>query len=144
MSKYILFVMHNADSKIDEEMKAGPDPKLVAKMTRFNEELAKSGCLRDANGLAPPSLGTRVTFPDGKAKITDGPFTEAKELVGGYWVLECKTREEAVDWAARAPMPAGSIIEVRKIMDLEDHTPAVQKAAKSDIVRDAIEKNQRS
>jgi hypothetical protein len=147
MSRYILFVMHNAQSDIDAQMQAGPDPKVVAKMTRFNEELAKSGALKDANGLAPPSMGARVTFPGGdKVKVTDGPFTEAKELVGGYWILECASRDEAVEWARKAPMPEGSIIEVRKIMDMEDHKPAVQKAAKSDIVRDAIEqaeKNQR-
>ena len=143
MSRYVLFVVHGTDADTEAKLNAGPDPALVAQMTRFNEELAKSGCLRDAAGLAPPSLSARVTFQASKVKVTDGPFTEAKELVGGFWVLECATREEAVEWARKAPMPDGSIIEVRKIMDMEDHEPAVQKAAKSDVVRDAIEKNQR-
>lgn len=143
MSRYVLFVVHGTDAETQAQINAGPDPALVAKMTRFNEELAKSGALKDAAGLAPPSASARVTFQGNKPKVVDGPFTEAKELVGGFWVVECATRDEAVEWARKAPMPDGSVIEVRKIMDMEDHKPAVQKAARSDIVREAIEKNQR-
>jgi hypothetical protein len=139
MSRFILFVYPDANANLD----AGPDPEVVAKMTAFNVELAKAGVLLALDGLSPPSMATRVSFSGDKPKITDGPFTEAKELVGGYWVLQCKTRDEAIEWARRAPMPKNSIIEVRKIMDLEDHSPEVQKAAKSDVVREVVEKNQR-
>jgi hypothetical protein len=139
MSRFILFVYPDKNANLD----AGPTPDVVEKMTRFNEELAKAGVLLALDGLSAPSQAARVSFNGDKPKVMDGPFAEAKELVGGYWVLQCKTREEAIAWAQRAPMPNNSIIEVRKIMDLEDHSPAVQKAAKSDLVREVVEKNQR-
>lgn len=142
MSRFMLFV-YNDPNIPSETFDQGPPAELVAKMTRFNEELAKAGVLLALDGLTPPSKAARVHFPSGgKPKVTDGPFAEAKELVGGYWTLQCKSRAEAIEWASRAPMPPGSTIEVRQIMDIEDHTPAVQKAAKSDIVQAVVEKNQ--
>ena len=81
------------------------------------------------DGLHPGSDGVRVSFPGGKATTTDGPFTEAKEVVGGYWLIDVKSKAEAVEWAKRAPCADGPVIEVRQIMEIEDFPPEVQKAA---------------
>ena len=81
-----------------------PDTKIIEAMTKYNEELAKSGVLLALEGLHPPSMGVRVSFPaGGKPKVTDGPFAEAKEVVGGYWMIQVRSKEEAVEWAKRAP-----------------------------------------
>ena len=106
-----------------------PPADLVAKMTKFNESLTKAGVLLGVDGLHPPARGARVKFVGGKPKVTDGPFTESKELVGGYWVIEVKSKEEAVEWAKRAPMLDGDIIEVRQVQEIEDFPPDVRKAA---------------
>src|SRR6266581_503038 len=82
------------------------------------------------DGLHPPAKGARVRFSGGKPKVTDGPFTEAKELLGGYWMIQVKSKEEAVEWAKRAPMQDGDIIEVRQVQELSDFPPDVQKAAR--------------
>ncbi|HJT23431.1 MAG TPA: YciI family protein [bacterium] len=107
-----------------------PDPKLVEKMMKYNESLQKAGIVLDMNGLHPPSTATRVSFSGGKPKLIDGPFAEAKETVGGYWIIQVKSKAEAVEWASRAPMLDGDMIEVRKIQEMEDFTPEVQAAAK--------------
>lgn len=106
-----------------------PDPKLVEAMTRYNESLAKAGVLLALDGLHPPSSGARVTFSGGKPKVTDGPFAEAKEVLGGYWMIQVKSREEAIEWARRAPMLDGDKIEVRQVQEMSDFPPEVQKAA---------------
>jgi hypothetical protein len=106
-----------------------PDAKLIERMTRYNESLTKAGVLIALDGLHPPSTGARVTFSGGKAKVVDGPFTEAKEVVGGYWVIQVKSQEEALEWAKRAPMLDGDAIEVRQVQELSDFPPEVQKAA---------------
>jgi len=106
-----------------------PDAKLVEKMTRFNESLKKAGVVLALDGLHPPSAGTRIAFSGGKAKATDGPFAEAKEVVGGYWMIQVKSKEEAIEWAKRAPMLDGDIIEVRQVQEIEDFPPDVRKAA---------------
>jgi hypothetical protein len=106
-----------------------PDAKLVERMTKYNESLTRAGVLLGLDGLHPPSMGARVSFAGGKAKVVDGPFTEAKEVVGGYWMIQVKTREEALEWAKRAPMPDGDTIEVRQVQELSDFPPEVQKAA---------------
>jgi len=114
--------------------KAGPDfappAELVAKMTKYNESLTKAGVLLGLDGLQPPAKGARVSFAGGKAaKVTDGPFTEAKEVLGGYWMIQVKSRAEAIEWAKRAPMLDGDIIEVRQVQEISDFPPDVQKAA---------------
>ena len=81
------------------------------------------------DGLHPGTDGVRVSFPGGKATATDGPFAEAKEVVGGYWLIDVKSKEEAVEWAKRAPCADGPVIEVRQILEIEDFPPEVQKAA---------------
>ena len=106
-----------------------PDAKLVEKMTRYNEELTKAGVVLALDGLHPPSMGARVTYSGGKAKVTDGPFSEAKEVLGGYWMIQVKSKAEAIEWAKRAPMPDGDVIEIRQVQELSDFPPDVQKAA---------------
>lgn len=106
-----------------------PPAELVAKMMKYNESLKQAGVLLSLDGLHPPAKGTRVRFSSGKPKVTDGPFTESKELVGGYWLIQVKSKEEAVEWAKRAPMLDGDIIEVRQIQELSEFSPEVQRAA---------------
>src|SRR5881296_3549746 len=106
-----------------------PDAKGVAAMMKYNESLQKAGVLLALDGLHPPSMGARVSFSGGKPKVTDGPFTEAKEVLGGYWMIQVKSKAEAVEWAKRAPMQDGDIIEVRQVQEISDFPPDVQKAA---------------
>ena len=105
-----------------------PPVDLVAKMMKYNKSLTDAGVLLSLDGLHPPARGVRVSFAGGKAKTTDGPFTESKELVGGYWIIQVKSRDEAVEWAKRAPMLDGDIIEVRQVQEMSDFPPDVQKA----------------
>ncbi len=98
-----------------------PSPEDVAKMMKFNEELQKSGCLLALDGLHPPSMGSRVTFTMGKAPVvTDGPFPESKEFLGGYWMLRVKDKAEAIAWATRCPMMHDCVIEIRQVQEMED------------------------
>lgn len=106
-----------------------PPADLVAKMTKYNESLKQSGVLLALDGLTPPAKGTRVKFTTGKPKVTDGPFAEAKELIGGFWMIQVKSQDEAVEWAKRAPMLDGDTIEVRQVQELEDFPEDVRKAA---------------
>ena len=106
-----------------------PDAKAVERMMKYNEDLAKAGVLLSLDGLAPPSAGVRVSFKGGKPKVTDGPFAEAKECVGGYWMIQVKSQDEAIEWAKRAPMGDNEIIEVRRVQEMEDFPPDVQQAA---------------
>ena len=106
-----------------------PDPKMVEKMMKYNESLQKAGVLLALDGLHPPSMGARVSFQNGAPKVTDGPFAEAKEVLGGYWMIQVKSREEALEWAKRAPMSDNEIIEMRQVQDFADFPPDVQKAA---------------
>lgn len=106
-----------------------PPADLVAKMTKYNESLTQAGVVLAMDGLHPPAKASRVTFFEGKPKVTDGPFAEAKELVGGYWLIQVKSKEEAVEWAKRAPMLNGDIIEVRQVQEIEDFPEDVRKAA---------------
>lgn len=107
---------------------AAPDAKAVERMMKYNEELAKAGVLLSLDGLKPPSDSVRVSFAGGKPKVTDGPFAEAKECVGGYWMIQVKSKEEAVEWAKRAPMGDNEIIEVRQVQEMADFPPDVQEA----------------
>jgi hypothetical protein len=106
-----------------------PEAEAVARMMKYNESLQKAGVLLALDGLHPPSMGARVTFEGGKAKVHDGPFAEAKEVLGGYWMIQVRSREEAVEWATRAPMGANEIIEVRQVQEMSDFPEDVQKAA---------------
>ena len=106
-----------------------PDAAAVAKMMKYNEDLSKAGVLLSLDGLKPPSVGVRVSFAGGTPKVTDGPFAEAKECVGGYWMIQVKSKEEAIEWAKRAPMGDNEIIEVRQVHEMEDFPADVQAAA---------------
>ncbi len=108
---------------------AMPDAAAVAKMMKYNEDLAKAGVLLSLDGLKPPSAGVRVSYSGGKPKVTDGPFAESKECVGGYWMIQVKSKEEAIEWAKRAPMSDKEIIEVRQLHEMEDFPADVQAAA---------------
>jgi hypothetical protein len=106
-----------------------PDAKRVEAMMKYNEALQKAGILLALDGLHPPSMGARISFVGGKPTVTDGPFAEAKEVVGGYWMIQVKSKEEAVQWAMRCPGSENEVIEVRQVQEFEDFTPDVQKAA---------------
>jgi hypothetical protein len=96
-------------------------------MGRFNDELKKAGILLAMDGLTPPSMGARVTYKGGKAKITDGPFAEAKEVIAGYWMIEVKSREEALEWASRVPCMEDGTVEVRRVVEISDFDPEIRK-----------------
>jgi hypothetical protein len=106
-----------------------PDADGVARMMRYNESLQKAGVLLALDGLHPPSMGARVSFSGGKPTVTDGPFTEAKEVVGGYWMIQVKSKEEAVAWASRCPASDNEVIELRQVQEMSDFPPDVQAAA---------------
>ena len=117
--------------KADKNTEAGvtPEEKLIAEMTRYNEELAKAGVLLDLAGLQPSSNGARVKFsPGGTRTVVDGPFAKTDDLIAGYWLIQVKSKEEAIEWAKRAPAPHGdgaeSEIEVRQLFELEDFGPS--------------------
>ena len=112
--------------KASQESEAGrmPGEELLAAMGQYNEDLMKAGVLVDLSGLHPTSKGARVRFSGGKRTVIDGPFAETKELIGGYWIIRVNSKEEAIEWARRAPAPHGEgqdgEIEVRQIFELED------------------------
>ena len=108
---------------------AMPDAKAVAAMMRYNEALQKAGVLRGLDGLHPPSMGARVSFAGGKPVVTDGPFAEAKEVLGGYWMIDVGSKEEAIAWAKRCPGSQNEVIEIRQVQEMEDFPEDVQEAA---------------
>src|SRR4051812_43771753 len=97
-----------------------PDPKKMEAMGRFNEQMGKALKIESLNGLHPVKTGARVSFAKGKPTVTDGPFIEAKEVLGGYWMVEAKSKEEVVQWAQRCPADDGDVIEVRRIFEASD------------------------
>jgi hypothetical protein len=107
--------------KADKSSEAGvlPDEKILSEMGKYNEQLIKAGALLGGEGLQPSSKGTRITFSGTKRTVTDGPFTEAKELIAGFWLIQVKSKQEAIDWAKRAPFEDGEI-EIRQVFELED------------------------
>ncbi len=109
-----------------------PSTELLGEMTKYNEELVKAGVMLSGDGLTPTSQGVRIRFDGGERTVVDGPFTESKEIVAGYWVWECSSREEAVEWLKRAPFGGGTEIELRPIFELDDFgdelTPELREA----------------
>ena len=105
------------------------DPERVAAMMRYNEALKHAGVLITLDGLHPPSMGARVSFATGEPIVTDGPFAEAKEVLGGYWMIEVASRAEAIAWAKQCPASPNEIIEIRQVQELADFPPDVQAAA---------------
>jgi len=108
--------------KADKNSEAGglPDRKILTEMGKFNEQLVKAGVMLAGEGLHPSSKGARVKFADGKQTVTDGPFTETKELIAGFWLWRVKSKEEAIEWLKRAPFGGGAEIEVRQVFETED------------------------
>ena len=112
---------------------AAPDTvssaEAVAKMTEYSKAMQRAGVLLALDGLFPPSTGARISYAGGKATVTDGPFAEAREVIGGYWIIQARSREEAIEWAKRAPMSDNEVIEVRQIHEMPDFSGEVQKVA---------------
>jgi hypothetical protein len=102
-----------------------PDPKAVAAMMKYNESLQKAGVLLALDGLHPPSMGARVSFAGGKPRVADGPFAEAKEVLGGYWMIQVKSREEAIEWAKRCPGSENEVIEIRQVQEASDFSEEI-------------------
>lgn len=115
-----------------------PPVELVEAMMKYNEDLANAGMLIALDGLMPIAKGGRVTFQGGKPTVVDGPYAEAKEVLGGYWVIRAKSKEEAMAWAAKCPALDGDIVEVRQIFDMEDYPEVIQEVADSSTVKDAL------
>lgn len=107
-----------------------PDAKAVEAMMKYNEALQQAGVLLALDGLHPPSMGARVSFAGGKPLVTDGPFPEAREVLGGYWIIKVNSKQEAIEWAKRCPGSANETIEIRQLMDMEDFPPDVKEATK--------------
>ena len=114
--RVMLLVKANTDS----EAGVMPDMKLLAEMGKFNEELVNAGIMLDGEGLHPTSKGKRVRFSGGKTKVIDGPFTETKELIAGFWVWKVKSMDEALEWIKRAPFQEGDVIELRQVFEADD------------------------
>jgi len=108
---------------------AMPDAEAVAAMMKYNESLQRAGVLLALDGLHPPSMGARVSFSGGKPTVTDGPFAETKEVLGGYWMIQVKSKDEAVEWASRCPASDNEVIEVRQVQEFSDFPADVRKAA---------------
>lgn len=106
-----------------------PEAEAVAAMMKYNEELQKAGVLITLDGLHPPSMGARVSFAGGKPRVTDGPFIETKEVLGGYWMIQVNSKGEAVEWASRCPGADNEVIEIRQVMEMDDFPPDVREAA---------------
>jgi hypothetical protein len=108
---------------------AMPDAKAVEAMMKYNQELQQAGVLLALDGLHPPSAGVRVSFESGTPAVTDGPFAEAKETVGGYWMIQVRSKDEAVEWAKRCPMSSNELIEIRQVQEMSEFPEDVQRAA---------------
>jgi len=114
---------------IKEEADWTPSAEAVAAMSKYNEELTKAGVLLALDGLHPTSEGARITYEGTKPRITDGPFAETKEVIGGYWMLETRTKEEAIEWASRCPAGGDVVLELRRVFEMSDFPPELQAAA---------------
>src|SRR5499427_4048309 len=107
-----------------------PSAEAVAAMMKYNEALKEAGVLVTLDGLHPPSMGARVSFEGGKAVVTDGPFAESKEVLGGYWMIDVKSLAEAIAWAKRCPASNNEIIEIRRVQEMADFPTDVREAAR--------------
>jgi len=129
--------------KADEQSEAGvlPDEKILTEMTKYNEELTKAGIMLAGEGLQPTSKGARVRFSGTKRTVTDGPFTESKELIAGFWLWQVKSKEEAIGWLKKAPFDGGTEVEIRQVFEADDFgenfTPELRE--KEEKIRKTIE-----
>ena len=120
--RFMIMVISAAPSAV-------PTAEAVAKMLEYNKALQKAGVLLALDSLLPPSTGAHISYADGKPTVTDGPFAETKEVINGYWIIQVRSREEAIEWARRAPMSNNEVIEVRQIHEMSDFPEDVQEAA---------------
>jgi hypothetical protein len=126
--RFLVMVMLTGDEKNKYETGYMGEPEMYAEMGKYNEELVKAGVMGAGVGLHPTSQGARIVFGGGSPTVTDGPFPESKELLGGYWIFETASRQEAIDWARRAPMQKGDVLVLRRIMEMDEFTPEQQEA----------------
>ncbi len=123
-----------------------PSRELIAAMGKYNEEIVKAGVMLAGDGLQPSSKGARVTFAGGKPKVTQGPFPDPKELIAGFWMIEVKSKEEAIDWATRVPFKDGEVIELRQVLETSDFPAEIlppEEAAREDALREILQKKAR-
>ena len=119
--RFMMLVKANKDS----EAGVLPDEKILSEMGKYNEELVKAGIMLAGEGLQPSSKGARVRFSGSKRTVIDGPFSETKELIAGYWIWRCASKDEAIEWLKRAPFDGGTEVELRQIAELEDFGQAL-------------------
>jgi len=134
--------------KADANTEAGvlPSKELLAAMGKFNEEMINAGVMLAGEGLQPSSKGARIAFSGGKRTVTDGPFPETKELVAGFWLIQVKSREEAIAWASRVPFADGEVIEIRQVFEASDFPADIlppEEAAREQAWRDEQQKKGR-
>lgn len=115
--RFMMIMYPGAKAEVPGHM---PEEKDIAAMMKYNEELTRSGVLLSLDGLHPTAAGARVRYQGGKATVTDGPFTEAKEVVGGFWMIQVKSKEEAVEWARKIPAGDGEMVELRRVFEMSD------------------------
>lgn len=146
--RFMMFMIpkvYQPDTPTSERAGEGfaPPADAVEQMMKFNEELTKAGALISLDGLHPASKGARVAFSRRKPTVIDGPLTKAKEVIGGYWMIEAKSKQEAVEWAKRVPAAEGDVIEVRQVFEMSDFPADVQKAADSPSVKAQVVKRRK-
>ncbi len=137
----------NASPHQKADANFAPPKEAMEAMMKYNEQLAEAGILISLDGLHPLLKGARVRYRGGKTTVIDGPFAEAKEVVGGYWMIDVKSKEEAVEWAKRCPAvkaDSGAVIEIRQIFEMSEMPADVQKAGESKIVGEALKKHART
>lgn len=143
--KFMMFMIpkvYQPGTPAEEQAGEGfaPPAEAIEAMMKFNEELAKAGALISLEGLHPPAKGARVSFKGGTPSVTDGPFTEAKEVIGGYWVIDVDSKEEAIEWAQKCPAAEGDVIEIRQVFAEEDFAEDVREAVDNPTVKEAVER----
>jgi len=137
--RFIVLVKANKDS----EAGVLPSKELLAAMGQFNEEMVKAGVLLAGEGLQASSKGARISFSGAKRIVTDGPFAETKELIAGFWMIQVKSKDEAIGWAKRVPFADGEVIEVRQVFEASDFPPEVfppEDAAREQALRDELQR----
>ncbi len=146
--RFMMFMIppeYQPDAPADRKAAANfaPRKEEIEAMMKYNEVLAKAGVLLSLDGLHPLLKGARVTYRNGKTTVTDGPFVEAKEVVGGYWMINVGSKDEAVEWAKQCPavkVNSGAVIEVRPVFEMSEMPADIQKAGESSVVKEALEK----
>jgi hypothetical protein len=131
--------------KANEDSEAGvlPSKELLAAMGKYNEELVRAGVMLAGEGLQPSSKGARVKFDGDKRTVTDGPFTETKELIAGFWLIQAASKEEAIEWVSRAPFDGGEEIEIRQVFETSDFPPEIfppEDTAREEALRDELQR----